>query len=57
MQGDLDAVFRSDSLRLRLVLLLWERISERAMLAVERCFGAGSKGESHISGSDLERIM
>jgi hypothetical protein len=57
MQGDLDAVFRSDSLRLRLVLLLWERISERAMLAVERCFGAGAKGESQISGSDLERIM
>ena len=50
MQGDLDAVFRSDSLRLRLVLLLWERISERAMLAVERCCGAGYKGESQISG-------
>ena len=41
IQETSNAVFRSDGLRLRLVLLLWERISERAMLAVERCCGAG----------------
>ena len=42
---------------LRLVLLLWERISERAMLAVERYCGCrleGRKVKSVCSG--LERI-
>jgi hypothetical protein len=41
MQGTSMLCFRSDGLHLRLVLLLWERISERAMLAVERYCGAG----------------